>query len=89
MFRVNDIMVKHPDIIFKNIVQMLVMFLGIDEVKTQTVRNIYGQILDRKNIHGLMLILQGKMTPIAKKEVKKFPFKVEIFQVSHCFKLPF
>ncbi|KAJ0101338.1 hypothetical protein Patl1_05401 [Pistacia atlantica] len=62
--------------------KMLVLFLGTDEVKTQTVRHIFGQILNRENIQGLMLILQSKMTPIAKNEVKKCPFKVEIFQIT-------
>jgi DNA-directed RNA polymerase I, II, and III subunit RPABC1 len=57
------------------------MFLGTDEIKTANIRTVYRQILNKESLHGLILILQSKMNHFAKKELEKFPFKVEVFQV--------
>ncbi|XP_061971723.1 DNA-directed RNA polymerase V subunit 5C [Populus nigra] len=60
----------------------LVMFLGTDEIKTANIRTVYGQILNKESLHGLILILQSKTNHFAKKELEKFPFKVEVFQIT-------
>ncbi|CAK7336548.1 unnamed protein product [Dovyalis caffra] len=60
----------------------LVIFLGTDEIKIANIRAVYGQILNKESLHGLILILQSKMNHFAKKELEKFPFKVEVFQIT-------
>ncbi|KAH9698434.1 DNA-directed RNA polymerase V subunit 5C [Citrus sinensis] len=49
------------------------------QIRTQAIRGLYGQILNKEALHGLILILQSNMNTFARKEVLKFPFKVEIF----------
>ncbi|ESR33991.1 DNA-directed RNA polymerase V subunit 5C [Citrus sinensis] len=63
--------------------KMLVVYLGTEEVRTQAIRGLYGQILNKEALHGLILILQSNMNTFARKEVLKFPFKVEIFHVGY------
>jgi DNA-directed RNA polymerase I, II, and III subunit RPABC1 len=55
--------------------------MGTDEIRTANIRAVYGQILSKESIQGLILILQSKMNHFAKKEPEKFPFKVKVFQV--------
>ncbi|KAH9658581.1 DNA-directed RNA polymerase V subunit 5C [Citrus sinensis] len=62
--------------------KMLVVYLGTEEVRTQAIRGLYGQILNKEALHGLILILQSNMNTFARKEVLKFPFKVEIFHIT-------
>ncbi|KAK0591573.1 hypothetical protein LWI29_004256 [Acer saccharum] len=61
---------------------MLVMFLGTDQVKTKDIREMFMQIVNRESLQGLILILQSKVTAYAKKEMEKFSFKVELFQIT-------
>ncbi|KAK1548959.1 hypothetical protein Q3G72_010772 [Acer saccharum] len=62
--------------------KMLVMFLGTDQVKTKDIREMFMQIVNRESLQGLILILQSKVTAYAKKEMEKFSFKVELFQIT-------
>ncbi|KAK3228844.1 hypothetical protein Dsin_000725 [Dipteronia sinensis] len=62
--------------------KMLVMFLGTDQVKTKDIREMFMQIVNRESLQGLILILQSKVTAYAKKEMEKFSFKVEFFQIT-------
>ncbi|KAH7548542.1 hypothetical protein JRO89_XS14G0159700 [Xanthoceras sorbifolium] len=62
--------------------KMLVMFLGTDQVKTKDIRELFGKIVNKESLHGLILILQSKINAYAKKEVEKFSFKVEFFQIT-------
>lgn len=62
---------------------MLVVYLGTEEIRTQAIRGLYGQILNKEALHGLILILQSNMNTFARKEVLKFLFKVEIFHVGY------
>lgn len=62
--------------------KMLVVYLGTEEIRTQAIRGLYGQILNKEALHGLILILQSNMNTFARKEVLKFPFKVEIFHIT-------
>ncbi|KAH9698435.1 DNA-directed RNA polymerase V subunit 5C [Citrus sinensis] len=52
------------------------------QIRTQAIRGLYGQILNKEALHGLILILQSNMNTFARKEVLKFPFKVEIFYIT-------
>ncbi|KAK1548966.1 hypothetical protein Q3G72_003907 [Acer saccharum] len=61
--------------------KMLVMFLGTDQVKTKDIREMFMQIVNRESLQGSILILQSKVTAYAKKEMEKFSFKVELFQL--------
>ncbi|KAH9698388.1 DNA-directed RNA polymerase V subunit 5C [Citrus sinensis] len=63
--------------------KMMVVYLGTEEIRTQAIRGLYGQILNKEALHGLILILQSNMNTFARKEVLKFPFKVEIFHVGY------
>ncbi|KAK2634819.1 hypothetical protein Ddye_029611 [Dipteronia dyeriana] len=62
--------------------KMLVMFLGTDQVKTKDIREMCMQIVNRGSLQGLILILQSKVTASVKKEMEKFSFKVEFFQIA-------
>ncbi|KAJ4720311.1 putative DNA-directed RNA polymerase II [Melia azedarach] len=62
--------------------KMLVIYLGTEEIKTQVIRGVLGQIVNKESLHGLILILQSKMNHFARKEVQKFPAQVEIFQIT-------
>lgn len=65
--------------------QVLVIFLGTDDVKLQNIRHIYGQIMNKESLSRLIIILQSKMTPYAQKQLQNWPFKVEIIKVSYLF----
>ncbi|KDP40514.1 hypothetical protein JCGZ_24513 [Jatropha curcas] len=62
--------------------KMLVIFMGTEDIKKATIRCVLAQIVNRESLNGLMLILQSKMNHHARKEMAKFPSKVEIFQIT-------
>ncbi|WCJ39045.1 DNA-directed RNA polymerases I II and III subunit RPABC1 [Euphorbia peplus] len=62
--------------------KVLVVFMGTEEVKTKEIRDLFLQIGNRESLKGLVLILQNKMNHFAKKELVKWPFKVEVFQIT-------
>uniref|UniRef100_A0A2P2Q2B8 Uncharacterized protein n=1 Tax=Rhizophora mucronata TaxID=61149 RepID=A0A2P2Q2B8_RHIMU len=57
--------------------------MGANNTNLAAVRGIYGQILQKGSLQGLILILQSKVNHFARKALAEFPFKVEIFHVSH------
>ncbi|KAK4835181.1 hypothetical protein QYF36_006460 [Acer negundo] len=52
------------------------------QLKTKDIRAMFMQIVNRESLQGLILILQSKVTAYAKKEMDKFSFKVELFQIT-------
>ena len=64
-------------------VQVLVLFMGTDDIKKQTINSIYKQIEDKDRLNGLIVIVQSKMTAYARKELQNCPYKVEIIEVSY------
>ena len=68
-------------------VQVLVTFMGTDDIKVDTIRNLYGKIMNQQSLSGLIVVIQSKMTAFAVKELQKWPFKVEIFKVSYKFQI--
>lgn len=68
-------------------VQVLVTFMGTDDIKVDTIRNLYGKIMNQQSLSGLIVVIQSKMTAFAVKELQKWPFKVEIFKVSFKFQI--
>ncbi|XP_054813457.1 DNA-directed RNA polymerase V subunit 5C-like [Prosopis cineraria] len=63
--------------------KVLVIFLGIADVKVETIRLLYGKIMNEERLSGVILILQSKMTPYAGKELQNWPFsKVETFKIN-------
>ncbi|XP_028760605.1 DNA-directed RNA polymerase V subunit 5C-like [Neltuma alba] len=61
--------------------KVLVIFLGTADVKVETVRLLYGKIMNQERLSRLILVLQSKMTTYAGKELQKWPFRVEIFKI--------
>ncbi|XP_028784303.1 DNA-directed RNA polymerase V subunit 5C-like [Neltuma alba] len=61
--------------------KVLVIFLGTADVKVETIRLLYGKIMNQERLSRLILVLQSKMTTYAGKELQKWPFRVEIFKI--------
>ncbi|KAJ4841497.1 hypothetical protein Tsubulata_045622 [Turnera subulata] len=61
---------------------ILVIFMGTDEVKVASIRSIFGQLVHGTNLNGLIMVLQSKMNSFARKELDKFPCKVEVFEIT-------
>ena len=64
---------------------MMVIFFGTEEIRTASVRNLYAQIMSIEHLKGLILIHESKINHFARKELEKYPYKVEVFQVSSKF----
>ncbi|KAG8656708.1 DNA-directed RNA polymerase V subunit 5C [Manihot esculenta] len=62
--------------------QILVVFMGSDEIRTAAIRGLLCQIPNKESLHGLILILQSKMNHFARKELDKLQCKVETFQIT-------
>ncbi|CAN1316368.1 DNA-directed RNA polymerase V subunit 5A [Linum perenne] len=63
--------------------EVLVLFMGDNELKTAVIRTVYKQILgEGLSLQGLILILEAKATSHAKKVLDALPFKVEVFKIS-------
>ncbi|KAK4253815.1 hypothetical protein QN277_010441 [Acacia crassicarpa] len=58
-----------------------VIFLGTADIKVETIRLLYGKIMQER-LSRLIVILQSKMTTYAVKEQQKWPFRVEIFKIN-------
>lgn len=69
------------------LMQILVVFMGIEPVTVKSVRAIHSQVSGTVGLHGLILVLQGKMNHFARKELATFPCTVETFPVSKPFSL--
>ncbi|KAJ4829491.1 hypothetical protein Tsubulata_001444 [Turnera subulata] len=61
--------------------QILVIFMGTDEINVASIHSIFGQLVNGTNLDGLIMVLQSKMNNFARKELDKFPCKVEVFEV--------
>ncbi|XP_058782606.1 DNA-directed RNA polymerase V subunit 5C-like [Vicia villosa] len=59
-----------------------VMFRGNEDIKKKTLMEIYSQIVDRENLSRLILIVQSKMTPYARKDLETCQCKVEIIKLA-------
>ncbi|XP_021297189.1 DNA-directed RNA polymerase V subunit 5C [Herrania umbratica] len=64
--------------------KILVVFMGTNDIRKATVCALKGQILN-ESLSGLILILQSKMNSFALKELKSFPFKVEVFKIADLY----
>ncbi|XP_007011114.2 PREDICTED: DNA-directed RNA polymerases IV and V subunit 5B [Theobroma cacao] len=64
--------------------KILVVFMGTNDIRKATVCALKGQILN-ESLSGLILILQSKMNSFALKELKNFPFKVELFKIADLY----
>ncbi|XP_057547656.1 DNA-directed RNA polymerase V subunit 5A [Amaranthus tricolor] len=62
--------------------KVLVIFVGPQLVKVNTIRGIAAQIVNRESLSGLILILQSRITNQAQKALDDLRFKVEIFQIT-------
>ncbi|KAG8656709.1 hypothetical protein MANES_04G165700v8 [Manihot esculenta] len=62
--------------------EILVVFMGSDEIRTAAIRGLLCQIPNKESLHGLILILQSKMNHFARKELDKLQCKVETFQIT-------
>ncbi|XAR63520.1 DNA-directed RNA polymerase [Bertholletia excelsa] len=62
--------------------KILVIFAGAEEIRKKTIDGILNQIVNKGSLHGVILILQSKMTFHAKKVVDEFSVKVETFQIT-------
>ncbi|XP_008245417.1 PREDICTED: DNA-directed RNA polymerase V subunit 5C-like, partial [Prunus mume] len=60
---------------------IVVIFCGTEEIRKQTMCGIYAGLPNKENIHQLILVLQSKMNSYARKELEKYPFKVETFHI--------
>ncbi|EOY19923.1 RNA polymerase II fifth largest subunit, putative isoform 1 [Theobroma cacao] len=65
-------------------IEILVVFMGTNDIRKATVCALKGQILN-ESLSGLILILQSKMNSFALKELKNFPFKVELFKIADLY----
>ncbi|KAJ4867185.1 DNA-directed RNA polymerase V subunit 5C [Raphanus sativus] len=61
--------------------KILVVFMGIEPVTVKSVRAIHSQVSGTVGLHGLILVLQGKMNHFARKELATFPCTVETFPI--------
>ncbi|BFG20415.1 DNA-directed RNA polymerase V subunit 5C [Prunus yedoensis var. nudiflora] len=61
--------------------KIVVIFCGTEEIRKQTMCGIYAGLPNKENIHRLILVLQSKMNSYARKELEKYPFKVETFHI--------
>ncbi|KAK7839425.1 dna-directed rna polymerase v subunit 5c [Quercus suber] len=61
---------------------MMVIFLGTEEIRTASVRNLYAQIMSVEHLKGLILIHESKINHFARKGLAKYPYKVEVFQIT-------
>lgn len=68
--------------LFFSLMQILVVFMGFEPVTVKSVRAIHSQVSGTVGLHGLILVLQGKMNHFARKELATFPCTVETFPVS-------
>ncbi|KAK6233491.1 hypothetical protein QUC31_005897 [Theobroma cacao] len=64
--------------------KILVVFMGTNDIRKATVCALKGQILN-ESLNGLILILQSKMNSFALKELKNFPFRVELFKIADLY----
>lgn len=62
--------------------RILVIFCAPEVLKLKTVRDIFTQIGQSRNLNGLMLIVQAKITPQAKQALKLCKVKTEWFQIT-------
>ncbi|CAJ1959001.1 unnamed protein product [Sphenostylis stenocarpa] len=62
-----------------------VAFAGTENIKKVTVMNICSQIVDRRSLKSLILIVESQMTSFAKKELNHLPFKVEMIRIEDLF----
>ncbi|XP_030967167.1 DNA-directed RNA polymerases IV and V subunit 5B-like isoform X1 [Quercus lobata] len=62
--------------------RMMVIFCGTEEIRTASVRNLYAQIMSTEHLKGLILIRESKINHFARKGLEKYPYKVEVFQIT-------
>ncbi|KAL0007119.1 hypothetical protein SO802_008621 [Lithocarpus litseifolius] len=62
--------------------RMMVIFYGTEEIRTASVRNLYAQIMRIEHLKGLILIHESKINHFARKGLEKYPYKVEVFQIT-------
>ncbi|XP_050234133.1 DNA-directed RNA polymerase V subunit 5C [Mercurialis annua] len=62
--------------------KMLVVYMGTEDLKLADIRGLFCQITNKESLNGMILILQSKMNHFARKELLKFPSKVEIFHIT-------
>ncbi|XP_065868005.1 DNA-directed RNA polymerase V subunit 5C isoform X1 [Euphorbia lathyris] len=61
---------------------VLVVFMGTEEIKKADIGRLNNQISNKESLKRLILVLQNKMNHFAKKELLKWTFPVEIFQIT-------
>ncbi|TQD88553.1 hypothetical protein C1H46_025872 [Malus baccata] len=61
---------------------IVVIFCGTDEIRKRNMCGIYAGLPNKASIHQLILVLQSKMNCYARKELEKYPFKVDTFHIS-------
>ncbi|XP_050155860.1 DNA-directed RNA polymerase V subunit 5C-like isoform X1 [Malus sylvestris] len=66
----------------KDFVVIVVIFCGTDEIRKRNMCGIYAGLPNKASIHQLILVLQSKMNCYARKELEKYPFKVDTFHIS-------
>ncbi|KAM2595208.1 hypothetical protein TB2_039794 [Malus domestica] len=62
--------------------KIVVIFCGTDEIRKRNMCCIYAGLPNKASIHQLILVLQSKMNCYARKELEKYPFKVDTFHIS-------
>ncbi|XP_059670987.1 DNA-directed RNA polymerase V subunit 5C-like [Cornus florida] len=62
--------------------KVLVIFCGTEEIRKQDIVGILSQIANKDSLHRVLLILQNKMNPYARKVVDEYPIKVETFKIT-------
>ncbi|KAB2621001.1 DNA-directed RNA polymerase V subunit 5C [Pyrus ussuriensis x Pyrus communis] len=61
--------------------KIVVIFCGTDEIRKRNMCGIYAGLPNKASIHQLILVLQSKMNCYARKELEKYPFKVDTFHI--------
>ncbi|PNX93306.1 DNA-directed RNA polymerases I, II, and III subunit RPABC1 [Trifolium pratense] len=63
-------------------VQVQVVFTGTDDIRKSNLTAIHNQIANKERLSRLILIVQSKMTPYARKELENCRYKVEIIKLN-------